>query len=190
MSIILASQSPRRRELLGMLGLTELTILPAVGEECAPAGLSPELTVQALARAKAVEVLEKTGPGDVVIAADTIVCIDGAILNKPRDRQEAFSMLRRLSGRTHTVHTGVCVLSRERERCETESTHVRFRELTDEEINAYIATNEFADKAGAYGIQGRGSVLISGIDGDYFNVVGLPLTRLHLMLADFGLSLL
>ena len=190
MAVILASQSPRRRELLHMLGLTELKIIPAVGEECAPEGLSPEETVRALARAKAEEILPRSAVGDVIIAADTIVCIDGKILTKPADEDEAFAMLHRLSGRTHVVHTGVCVLSHEHMLCETESTRVHFRELTDEEIRAYIATNEPMDKAGAYGIQGRGSVLIRGIEGDYFNVVGLPLTRLHTMLSSFGLSLL
>ena len=190
MSIILASQSPRRRELLSMLGVENLKIIPAVSEERAPEGASPADTVKALAMAKATEVLEKAAPGDIVIGADTIVSIDGAILGKPKSEAEAFDMLSRLSGRTHTVYTGVAVLSGNERSNEVEATEVTFRSLTEREILAYIATGEPMDKAGAYGIQGKGSLLISGIKGDYFNVVGLPLNLLGQMLSGFGHSLL
>ena len=175
--LILASKSPRRRELLRQLGEEEFEILPAVGEETAPAGLTPAELVEALSRQKAAEVAEKAGAEDIILAADTVVALDGRVLGKPATEREAFEMLSALSGRRHEVYTGVtvrrgaCVLT------DSVETSVFFRTLTSEEIRAYIATGEPMDKAGAYGIQGRAAVFIPRIEGDYSNVVGLPVCR-------------
>jgi len=190
MNIILASQSPRRRELLRRIGIRDFTVRPAAGEEAMDAGLAPAPLVESLSRRKAEEVAASCGPDDLVIAADTVVSIDDRMLGKPRDRAEAAQMLSRLSGRTHTVYTGVTVLQGRRRLTEHEATAVRFRLLTRAEIDAYIATGEPMDKAGAYGIQELGGLLVEGIDGDYFNVMGLPICRLGQMLKQFGLDLL
>ena len=190
MSIILASASPRRRELLQMLGVRDLVILPAVGEEKADRGLPPEELVKTLAAHKAHEVVEKCEQGDLVVAADTIVWHGGQVYGKPHTEAEAAGMLRALSGDTHEVYTGVCVLQDGRESLAAERSLVRFRALSDAEIAAYIRTGEPMDKAGAYGIQGRGSLFVEGIEGDFFNVVGLPLCRLELMLRELGVTLL
>lgn len=189
MKIVLASASPRRRELLANIGIKDFTVCPAEGEEKAPAGLSPDELVMALSRAKAEEVAAKH-PDALIIAADTIVYSDGRVLGKPHDASEASSMLRALSGRTHRVYTGVTLLSGETLLSEAECTLVRFRPLDDAEINAYIATGEPMDKAGAYGIQGMASLMVEGIEGDYFNVMGLPLCRLGKMLNAIGVRLL
>lgn len=154
MNWILASGSPRRRELLEMLGVPNLTIRPANGPERATPGAGPEQTVRELALHKAQEVAQTCAPEDIVIAADTIVYLDGVILGKPKD------------------------------------TAVRFRTLTPEEIARYIATGEPMDKAGAYGIQGRGALFVAHLDGDYFNVMGLPLCRLGQLLNELGVELL
>ena len=190
MRIILASQSPRRRELLEQIGLTDFIIRPAQGEERADPGLSPDRLVEELSRRKAEEAAASSGPDDLIIAADTVVAIDGRILGKPRDRQDAVRMLALLSGRTNTVYTGVTVARAGRFETEHEATDVLFRTLTPEEIDAYAATGEPLDKAGAYGIQGRGALLVEGIRGDYGNVVGLPLCRLGRILTRFGVELL
>lgn len=133
---------------------------------------------------------EQCAPGDVIIAADTIVCLDGDILGKPHTAEEAGDMLRRLSGREHEVYTGVTVMKDGGIHCGAERTSVRFRALTPGEIAAYVATGEPMDKAGAYGAQGRGSLFVEGITGDFFNVMGLPLCRLGRMLNEIGVSLL
>lgn len=190
MNIILASQSPRRRELLERIGIQNFIVRPAVGEEVMDDSLTPGLLVESLSRQKAEEVAAAAGADDLVIAADTVVAIDGRVLGKPRDESEAAQMLSRLSGRSHTVYTGVTVLRGGDRRTEHEATTVRFRALTKEEIDAYIATGEPMDKAGAYGIQQLGGLLVEGIDGDYFNVMGLPICRLGQMLKHFGLDLL
>ena len=190
MSIILASASPRRRELMQMLGVKDLKVIPAVGEEKADRSLPPDELVKALASHKAREVAEKREKGDIVVAADTIVWHDGQVYGKPHTEAEAAGMLRELSGDTHEVYTGVCVLQGGRELQAAERSLVRFRALSDAEIAAYIATGEPMDKAGAYGIQGMGSLFVEGIEGDYFNVVGLPLCRLGLMLRELGVTLL
>ena len=190
MSIILASASPRRRELMQMLGVSDLKIIPAVGEEKAGPGLGPDELVKALAAHKAKEVAAKCAPADIVIAADTIVWHDGRVYGKPHSEAEAAAMLRALSGDTHEVYTGVCVLHGGQDLRAAERSAVRFRTLSDAEIDAYIRTGEPMDKAGAYGIQGRASLFVEGIEGDYFNVVGLPLCRLGLMLRQLGVSLL
>ena len=190
MSIILASASPRRKELLNMLGVQDLKIVPAVGGEKAAEGLAPDALVITLASHKAREVAAQSAPGDVVIAADTIVWHRGRVFGKPHSEDEAARMLRELSGDRHEVYTGVAVIKDGRELLEAEHSFVRFRTLSDAEIAAYIATGEPMDKAGAYGIQGRASLFVEGIDGDYFNVVGLPLCRLGLMLKELGVELL
>lgn len=171
MAMILASQSPRRRELLGQMGFS-FTVRPAKGEE--------------LARQKALEVSAEAASDDVVVAADTVVAIDGVVLGKPRDKAHAAQMLSALSGREHTVYTGVAVKRGETLLVEHEATQVRFRPLTEREIDLYIQTGEPMDKAGSYGIQGYGALLVEGIRGDYFNVVGLPICRLGRMLAQVG----
>ena len=190
MSIVLASASPRRRELLQMLGVRDLVILPAVGEEKAGRALPPDELVKALAAHKAREVAEKCEKDDVIVAADTIVWHDEQVYGKPHTEADAMRMLRELSGDTHAVYTGVCVRRGGQELLAAERSAVRFRTLTDAEIAAYIGTGEPMDKAGAYGIQGKGSLFVEGIEGDFFNVVGLPLCRLGLMLKELGVTLL
>jgi len=190
MAVILASQSPRRRELLGQMGISRFIIRPARGEEIVDPALEPGQLVEQLSLQKAREVWEQSRPEDLVIAADTVVAIDGRVLGKPRDEAQAFEMLRALSGRQHTVYTGVTVCQNGRVVTGHEATRVQFRPLSEGEIGAYIATGEPMDKAGAYGIQGRGAVLVEGIRGDYFNVMGLPLCRLAGMLRDFGVDVL
>jgi len=190
MNFILASASPRRKEILGKLGITEMIVQPAKGEEIIPDNCGPEDTVKVLSRAKALEVAEDHSSDDVIIAADTIVCHDGKILGKPSDEQDAFDMLSALSGKSHEVYTGVTIIVGGRVLTEAEMTEVEFRKLSDEEIRAYINTGEPMDKAGAYGIQGRGSVLVKGINGDFFNVMGLPACRLYKMLSEQGVNLL
>ena len=173
-----------------MLGVKDLKIIPAVGEERADPALPPDKLVQALASHKAREVAAKCAPGDLVVAADTIVWHEGRVYGKPHSEGEAADMLRALSGRAHAVYTGVCVLKDGRESLAAERSAVHFRALSEAEIAAYIRTGEPMDKAGAYGIQGRASLFVEGIEGDYFNVVGLPLCRLGLMLRELGVSLL
>ncbi|MCD8384700.1 MAG: Maf family protein [Clostridiales bacterium] len=190
MSIILASQSPRRRALLEQMGITDFTVLPARGQEDMSAELTPEHLVETLALTKGREVAARTAAGNLVIAADTVVALHGEVLGKPQDEADAYRMLQLLSGETHAVHTGVAVLRDGQALCEHETTLVRFRTLSDREIRAYIATGEPMDKAGAYGIQGRGAVLVEGIQGDYCNVVGLPVCRLSRMLETFGVRTL
>ena len=190
MAVILASGSPRRRELMEMLKVSDLKIIPAKGEECPPEGAGPEETVKSLARAKCAEVGALAAAEDTVVAADTIVWFDGKIYGKPHSEQEAFEMLTALSGATHEVYTGVAVLAGGEMHIEAERTLVHFRRIPPEEIRAYIATGEPMDKAGAYGAQGRGAVFVRGIDGDFFNVMGLPLCRLDAMLKRTGMELL
>ena len=188
MDIILASNSPRRRELLEQVGITGFQVIsPDVDERVEP-GLSPAGMVEELSLRKARAAADKTGPDGLIIAADTVVALDGAVLGKPRDREDAFAMLSALSGREHRVYTGVSVLRGDRAVTEHEETAVCFRALAPGEIWGYIATGEPMDKAGAYGIQGVGALLVRGIRGDYCNVVGLPVFRLGRMLARFGVE--
>ena len=190
MSIVLASASPRRRELMLMLGVENLKIIPAVGEEKAAPGLGPDALVKALAAHKAREVAAQCAPDDVVVAADTIVWHGGRVYGKPHSEAEAAEMLRALSGDAHEVYTGVAVLRGETLLLECERSTVHFRPLSDAEIRAYIATGEPMDKAGAYGAQGKAALFVRGIEGDFFNVMGLPLCRLGLMLNKLGVPLL
>jgi len=193
MRIVLASGSPRRRELLQSLGLRFRVAPTGVSEETA--GLPPHEAVVELAKRKARSAESESEPaGDrLIIAADTLVHMDGDALGKPRDREEAFRMLRRLSGREHRVLTGLAlILQREGRRESTagyEETRVRFKPLTDQEIERYVDTGEPLDKAGGYGIQGRASIFVEGIHGCYFNVVGLPLHRLYILAQRLGFDL-
>ena len=186
MGIILASASPRRKEILQMLGVKDMQIIPAVGEEASIPGAKPEALVCALALAKGREVAEKAAEEDVVIAADTIVWYDGRVFGKPHSREEAAAMLSALSGNTHQVYTGVAVICGGRELSEAEESKVHFRPIPPEEIEAYVDTGEPMDKAGAYGAQGVASVFVKGIEGDFFNVMGLPVCRLDSMLRKLG----
>ncbi|MCI9556118.1 MAG: septum formation protein Maf [Lawsonibacter sp.] len=185
MKIILASQSPRRRELLERMGISEFEIIPARGEENIVPGLTPEALVEALSRQKCLEVAAVHREA-LVIAADTVVAVEGRVLGKPRSKAEAEEMLSLLSGREHRVCTGLSLSQGGRLRTGHEATAVRFRPLTREEIRRYVSTGEPMDKAGAYGIQGYGCLLVEGIVGDYYNVMGLPVCRLGRMLAEFG----
>ncbi len=180
--IVLASASPRRKELLSLLGL-DFIVQTADVDETLPVGITPEAAVAALSRKKALAVAH---PGQTVIGADTVVAIDGAILGKPKDAAHAAGMLRLLSGKKHSVFTGVTVTKSDKIITFTAETKVEFYPLTDAEIERYIATGEPMDKAGAYGIQGQGSYLVKGIEGDYFNVVGLPVSRLWRVLQELG----
>ena len=182
--LILASASPRRQELLRRIA-EEFTVCPADADETLPVGLSVKRQIETLARRKA-EAVWALHPQDTVIGADTMVVADGKPLGKPVDAADARRMLKLLSGRTHEVITGLAVLSPVGERVGHRTTRVHVRALTDAEIDRYIATGEPMDKAGAYGIQGRGAVLISGIEGDYFNVGGLPLELLYTMLSELN----
>ena len=184
--IVLASGSPRRRELMHQMGLDDFEILPAKGEENAPEALTPAQLVEQLALQKAREVAALR-PDCAVIGADTVVALGDEVLGKPESEARAKEMLRALSGRHHQVYTGVAVLAGGEEYTHVECTEVEFRALTDEEIDAYVATGGPMDKAGAYGIQGRACTLIRGIRGDYYNVVGLPVCALHEMLAELDL---
>ena len=190
MSIILASASPRRRELLENVGVRDMKIIPAHGEEHVPEGAGADEAVMAISRAKAAEVAEQCSGEDVIIAADTVVCLDGDILGKPHSEAEAEEMLSRLSGREHEVYTGVTVMRGGETLCGVERTAVRFRALTAAEILSYVATGEPMDKAGAYGAQGVASLFVEGITGDFFNVMGLPMCRLGRMLNELDVSLL
>ena len=187
MEIILASGSPRRRELMEMLCPDRLRILPAVGEESADPALPPDELVKVLSRHKAEEVAARyAAPEDVVIGADTVVALDG----KPRDAADAHRMLRALSGRSHSVFTGVTVIRGGELRSHAERTEVFFRPLSDGEIERYIATGEPMDKAGAYGAQGWASLFVERLEGDFFNVMGLPLCALGQLLKQLGVNLL
>lgn len=188
MDIVLASASPRRQELLRQVGLAFRVIPSNVSEEVADP-LTPGELVEHLALIKAADVAARE-PGALVIGADTIVVVDGAVLGKPKDRADAIAMLERLSGREHQVMTGVALLYGNRRLVSHEETSVRFVPLTRAQIERYVDTGEPMDKAGAYGIQGRASAMISGIEGDYFNVVGLPLCRTVRMLSQLGVNVL
>ena len=182
MEIILASQSPRRKELLERMGIRSFTVMDSGVDEHEEEPLPPEEVVCRLSERKAEAVAQRAPAGGVVIAADTVVSLDGAILGKPADKLEAFRMLSTLSGVRHQVYTGVTVMRDGEKQIEHETTDVTFRELSEEEIEHYLATGEPMDKAGAYGIQGYGALLVERIEGDYYNVMGLPVCRLGQML--------
>jgi septum formation protein len=183
--VILASQSPRRRELLTLIGIRHV-VRPADIDESLLAGEEPVPHAERLAREKAHR-LAARHPDALVIAADTIVVLDGEILGKPADAAEARATLARLSARTHTVHTAIAVALGGRTESAVEAVQVTFRALAADEIAAYVATGEPMDKAGAYGIQGFGATIVERIDGDYFSVMGLGLRRLVELLGRLGL---
>ena len=188
--IILASQSPRRKQLLEQIGIKKFDILVPRAEEDYDPALSPEEIVSSICRRKAEAALALADdPSALIIAADTMVFLDGLRLGKPRDQVDAYTMLSVLSGRTHHVCTGVTLCRGERMETRAETTAVTFRPLTQDEIWGYIRSGEPMDKAGAYGAQGKAALFVSRIEGDYFNVMGLPLYLLGKMLADFGIRL-
>lgn len=190
--IILASTSPRRRELVASLHIP-FDIVPSHAEESTPEGWSPDRIVTELAKRKAEAVYRQLDDKDrhgVIVGSDTIVVRDGTVLGKPADQREAAAMLRSLQGRSHEVYTGVaCIDSRTGvSKVDYRRTVVTMRALREEEIEAYAASGEGLDKAGAYAIQGLGATIVTGIEGCYFNVVGLPLSLLAEMLASFGIQ--
>lgn len=178
--IILASNSPRRKELLGGLGITyEVKTLPDI-DESYPEDLDAEEIPLHIARNKADAYRSMMQPNELIVTADTIVWLDGMVLGKPKDETDACRMLRCLSGKTHQVVTGVCLTTLEKQRCFATVTDVTFAELTEEEINYYVSRYRPLDKAGAYGIQEWiGYIGVQNISGSYFNVVGLPIQRLY-----------
>lgn len=194
-SIVLASASARRKDLLAGLGLT-FTVQPSVASEVVEEDVPPEEFVTILARRKARDVAFSLADNEdesyLVIGSDTVVVLDGEILGKPEHEEDAFRMLSRLQGKTHTVYTGLCVINTAsgKERVGFRATNVTMRELGAERIRRYIATGEPMDKAGAYGIQGYGAILVSNLDGDYFSVVGLPVALVSDFLEEFGVKLL
>lgn len=186
--LVLASGSPRRRELLAFLGVPFSCVVSGADEHVSPC--QPEEMVRKLAQIKAECVLDLLETPSVVLGADTVVVLDGEILGKPADAPEAAAMLSRLQGHTHTVVTGICLLNSEtgEHMVDYERTEVIFAPMTDEEIADYVATGDPLDKAGAYGIQGPCAVHIPGIHGCYYNVMGLPLHKLYRMLKAFGFA--
>ena len=187
MEIILASKSPRRQELLRNIGIKDFNIVPSASDETIPEGFQPSEVVRLLSMCKAESVSKAVSDEDLIIAADTLVYLDNKPLGKPKNEDDAVSMLKRLSGKRHSVLTGIAVIRGDIKISAHEETFVYFRDLSETEIVSYVKTGEPLDKAGAYGIQGLGSVLISKIDGDYFNVVGLPLQKLYSVLKTPGL---
>lgn len=182
--LILASSSPRRKELLERIDHSFLTIASNV-DETVDATISPEKMVQQLAIRKA-ENIAKKFPNSYIIGADTIVVLEQKILTKPQDEKEAFHMLKSLSGKTHEVYTGVSVFYQQRYKSFVEKASVTFWELSDEEIQQYMDSGEPFDKAGAYGIQGKGALLVNKIEGDYYTIVGLPIAKLNRVLKEMG----
>lgn len=183
-SVILASQSPRRRELLTLIGIQH-TVRPADIDESVHENEAPVPHAERLARTKASVIAEQESSA-IVVGSDTIVVIDDEILGKPRDDANAAAMLRKLSGRTHTVVTAVAAAHGSQLVSAVEQVVVTFRSLSDQNISDYIATREPMDKAGAYGIQGYGATIVERIDGDYFSVMGLPLGKLIGLFAELG----
>jgi septum formation protein len=189
--IILASASPRRRELLGLIGIKDFKIIPADSEADYPSGMEPGKAAEYIALKKAESVLGKIGgdpSGSLILAADTIVWLDGAALGKPADAEDAKRMLRALSGKKHTVYSGIALLDRDGFLTGSAATDVWFKSLSDSEIEAYVATGQPLDKAGAYGAQDLAALFVSRIEGEYFNVIGLPLYTLGTMLSRLGAS--
>lgn len=185
MAFILASASPRRKELFSLITPTFSVVTADVDETIFP-GTSPHQAVEMLSRQKALAVSQQH-PQDIVIGSDTVVALKDRILGKPHDRQDAIDMLRALSGQTHTVFTGVCIVFPGKEVCFYERTDVTFAQMDAHEIENYVASGDCYDKAGAYGIQGIGARYISRIVGDYYTVMGLPVQALYQALRQNGL---
>jgi len=181
--IILASGSPRRRQILQLAGIPHEVIVSNADETITG---EPDEQVTELALRKARAVLSVCGENEIIIAADTLVFIDGKVLGKPSNATEAFDMLKSLSGRMHMVYTGVALVRGNYEHVFADAVKVYFHALSDKDVNAYIATGEPFDKAGAYGVQERGSFLVEKIDGDFYTVVGLPISKVCRSLAKMG----
>ena len=188
--IVLASGSPRRSELLRKGGLEDFEVMPVDADETIVPGTEPHTAVMQLSGKKALAARERCAPGDLIIAADTVVSLDGEILGKPGTEDRAREMLKKLSGRSHKVFTGVTLRRGDMEMTDFEETEVFFREISESEIGAYIRTGEPLDKAGAYGIQGAACSFVYRLEGDYYNVMGLPMAKLCTMLKVFGVEML
>ncbi|WP_372634646.1 nucleoside triphosphate pyrophosphatase [Cohnella sp.] len=192
--LVLASSSPRRQELISLLGLP-VRIIPSGADENTPETWSPREIVEELSKRKALAVkqdlTESPDESSIIVGSDTIVVLNGQIMGKPRDGQDAARMLRQLAGNVHEVYTGVsCVRASDgKEATSHRVTKVRMRALSEDQIARYVATGEPMDKAGAYGIQEIGSVLVESIEGDYFNVVGLPVSLLAVLLEQFEITI-
>lgn len=186
MDIILASASPRRKELLSYI-VPSFRIIPSNEDETLPEDISAKKSAEFLAVKKAGHI-SALYPESIVIGSDTVVIADGEILGKPSDEADAYRMLKKLSGKIHTVITGVCISQGKKKKSFSAETKVEFYPLSDKEIRDYIATGDPMDKAGAYGIQGKGCILIKSIEGDFFTVMGLPAARLKRELSEFAES--
>ena len=189
--IILASKSPRRREILENMGV-DFIIDVADADESVDGSLSPVEAVCEISRRKARAVVPRhEGEDFIVISADTVVVINGKIIGKPKDEEDAFNILKSLSGKTHEVYTGFTVTDGKDEKTDFEVTQVHFKELDDDAVTRYIATGECMDKAGAYGIQQKGNLFVEYIHGDYYNVVGFPISKICVTVKElFGINLL
>ena len=187
-NIVLASGSPRRQELLQRIGITDFTVRVPEADESYDPAMTPEEIVCHISRKKSMAL--NSTPDEIVITADTMVFLDDKRLGKPADEEDALRMLTALQGRHHTVCTGVTVRQGEHMLTRAASTHVYFRSATQQELRAYIRGGEPMDKAGSYGVQGQGALLVERIDGDFFNVMGLPVLLLSRMLQQFGIDLL
>lgn len=189
-TLVLASSSPRRKELLNTLGIP-FSIAVSDVDETTPVNFTPTEIVETLALRKAAKIAGEMKDG-LILGSDTIVVLDDQVLGKPKDEVDAFQMLSMLQGREHTVYSGVAIIDAETKRQEvaSSSTKVTIRTLTSHEINAYIKTREPMDKAGSYAIQGIGSTIVEGINGDYFTVVGLPLNLTAQLLKLYGIDVL
>ena len=188
MAIILASKSPRRRELLSLLGLS-FSVCTADTDETIDASLPIDTEIARLSRQKAQAVSGMVNEDDIIISADTVVVLGDKVMGKPKDSDEARKMLQALSDNTHNVITAVTVMQGRKMRTETVTTKIVFRRLTDSEIDAYVATKSPLDKAGAYGIQEKAAAFVKEIHGDYFSVVGLPVCKLVEMLREFNINI-
>ena len=192
-NLILASKSPRRKEILTNAGL-EFEVCVSDTDESVPNGTLPYNAVMEISKRKAFavkELLREKADGKIILAADTVVALDNRIIGKPKDEQDAFDILKSLSGKKHTVYTGFTIIKDDFEYTDYEASDVYFRTLSDEEILSYIRTKEPMDKAGAYGIQQKGALLVSKIHGDYFNVVGLPIFKISVTFSEkLGINIL
>ena len=190
MKIILASKSPRRKEILETMGV-EFEIDVADVDESVDESLSPLEAVCEISKRKAEAVSQRHTEEKIIISADTVVVIDGRIIGKPKDKEDAFNILKGLSGKTHEVYTGFTIFGNGKSKTDYEVTKVHFKELCDEDIKRYIETGEPMDKAGAYGIQQKGNLFVEYIHGDYYNVVGFPISKICVTIKElFGINIL
>lgn len=191
MKIILASKSPRRKEILEKMGV-DFVIEVADADESVGSELSPVEAVCEISKRKADAVFQRHECEDcIIISADTVVVIDGKIIGKPKDENDAFNIIKSLSGKTHEVYTGFTVCGNGKSKTDFEVTKVRFKDLVDDDIRRYVATGEPMDKAGAYGIQQKGNLFVEYIHGDYYNVVGFPISKICVTILElFGINIL